>query len=190
MGGQLLQFANVECARVDRNALIKHDQAEQENETSGREIDRDFPGRGLPVAGPPDSDEQKSRDQRELVKGVEEKQIERSECSHGAAGNEEKAGVEGVLVLRDFTGEPDRGQGHDRGQQHHDQAQAIEADGEVEVPVGRNRERTDILENSRSTHRTKEGGQAKSKFAGSEQRGGARRRADHDQQRRTIGQGK
>ena len=83
--GRFLQGAEIKTARGLRHAAIKHDQAEQQNEASGRQIDRDFPGGGLPVAASPDSDEQKSRDQRELVKGVEEKEIERSERAHRAA---------------------------------------------------------------------------------------------------------
>ena len=58
-----------------------------------REIDRDLPGRGVAIAGAPDADEQKSRDQRELVEGVEEKEIERSEGADRAGRDEEQAGV-------------------------------------------------------------------------------------------------
>src|SRR5207302_4119000 len=92
--GRLLQGSEIKTARGLRHAAIKHDQTKQKDETSGRQIDRNFPCRGLPVAGPPDSDEQESGNQRELVKGVEEKEIERSECPHGAASNKKEASIE------------------------------------------------------------------------------------------------
>ena len=141
----VLQRAEIKGARGLGHAAIKHDQAEQQNETAGREIDRDFPRRGLPVAAAPDSDEQKSRDQRELVKGVEEKEIERSECADGAAGNEEEAGVEGVFVLRDFAGEPDGRERDDRGEEQHHQAQTIDAESEIDPPIAADRTRGDEL---------------------------------------------
>ena len=67
------------------HAAIKQDQAEEQNETAEREIDRDLPGRGEAIARAPDADEQKGRNERELVKGVEEEQIERSERADRAA---------------------------------------------------------------------------------------------------------
>ena len=67
-----------------------------------REIDRDFPGRGLPVAGSPNSDEQKCRDQCELVEGIKEEQIERSESADRAAGNEKQTGVKRAFVAARF----------------------------------------------------------------------------------------
>ena len=60
VGGNLaaaacLQRAEIETARRFRHAAIKHDQAEEEDETPSRQIDRDFPGGGLPVAAFPRS---------------------------------------------------------------------------------------------------------------------------------------
>src|SRR5204863_6283488 len=111
----------VKTARALRYAPIKHDQAKQKDRTPRREIDGNFPGCSLPVTGSPDSDEQESRNQCELVKGVKEKEIERSERSHRAACDEEKAGIESVFALRDLGGEPDGRKGHNRGQQYHHQ---------------------------------------------------------------------
>ena len=48
------------------------------------------------------------------MKGVEEKQVKRSESADSAAGNEEQASIERVLVMLDFTGKPDRGEEDDR----------------------------------------------------------------------------
>src|SRR5688572_23388066 len=86
--GRSLQDADIEAPSRLRQAAIKHDQAEQQNETAGRQIDRNFPGGHLPIPRPPDSNEQKRRDQCQLVKSVEEKEIERSECAHGASRDE------------------------------------------------------------------------------------------------------
>ena len=94
----------------------------------------------------PDPDEQKCGDQRELVKGVEEKEIERSECSHGAGGNQQEAGVEGVFVLGDFAGEPDGRERYDRREEHHHQAQAIDAEGEIDPPLAADRQRSNERE--------------------------------------------
>src|SRR5207244_2978835 len=88
-----LQIANVEAARFDRNALVKQDQSEQQNETPEREINRDFPRSRGAIAASPDADQQKRRDQRQLVKGVEEKQVDRCERADCAAGNEKETRV-------------------------------------------------------------------------------------------------
>ena len=133
--GRLLQCSEIKTARGLRHAAIKHDQTKQKNETSGRQIDRNFPCRGLPVAGPPDPDEQERGNQREFVKGVEEKEIERSECARGAASNEKEAGIEGVFALRDFAGEGNGRERYDRGEEHHHQAQAIDAETKVDPPL-------------------------------------------------------
>ena len=66
-----------------------------------REIDRDLPGGGEAVARTPDADEQKGRDQRQLVERVEEKEIERSKSADRAAGEEEETGVKEPLGFFD-----------------------------------------------------------------------------------------
>ena len=68
-----LQRANVKAARCDWNALVEQDQTDEQNETSERKIDRDLPGGRASVPAAPDSDQQKSRDECELVKRVKEK---------------------------------------------------------------------------------------------------------------------
>ena len=94
-----LQSAQVETAQFSRDAAVEQDQAEEQNEAAEPEIDRDLPGRGGAVARAPDADEQKSRDQRQLVEGVEEKQIERSKGADRAARDEEEAGVKEPLAI-------------------------------------------------------------------------------------------
>ncbi len=71
--GGRLQHAQIEAARGFRHAAIKQDQPEEENEAAGGEIDRDLPGGGVAVSAAPDSDEKESGNEREFVKGVEEK---------------------------------------------------------------------------------------------------------------------
>ena len=67
------QHANIKTPRSERKALVKQDQAEQQNETADGQVDRDFPGRCDPIPAAPDSDQQKCGDQREFVKRVKEK---------------------------------------------------------------------------------------------------------------------
>src|SRR5439155_17549078 len=121
------------CAR--RNRAIEHDQADQQDNTSERKIDCHFPGGGAPIACPPNSNEQESGNQCQLVKGVEEKQVERSKSTDGAPGNEEQASVERVLVMLDFTGKPDRGEEDDRAEQDHEKTKSVRAEGEVETQL-------------------------------------------------------
>ena len=61
------------AARRDWNALIKQDQTDEQNETSEREIDGDLPRGRAPIPAAPDSDQQKSRDEREFMERVKEK---------------------------------------------------------------------------------------------------------------------
>ena len=114
-----MQCPEIKTARGLRYAAIKHDQTKQKNETSGRQIDRDLPCRSLPVAGPPYSDEQEGRNQCEFVKSVEEKEIERRESSHGAAGDEKEAGVEPGFAQRNIAREPNGRERYDRGEEYH-----------------------------------------------------------------------
>src|SRR5947207_3413136 len=72
-----LEIANIEAARFGRNTLIKQNQSEEQNETAKREINCDLPRRRDAIAAAPNSDQQERRDERELVKRVKEKQIDR-----------------------------------------------------------------------------------------------------------------
>ena len=75
----------------------------------------------------PDADEEKSGNQRELMKGVEEKKIERSESADRAAREKEKTGVKEPLGFLDRRGEPDGAEQDQSGKEKHDQRQAIRA---------------------------------------------------------------
>ena len=183
--GRCLQSAKIKTARGLRHAAIEHDQAEQQNETAEREIDRDFPGGGVPIAAPQIPMSRNVGMKRELVKGVEEKQIERSECADGAAGNEEQAGVESVFVLRDFAGEPDRGERDDRGQQQHDQTQTIDAEGEVDPPIALIGKRADELKTALRRYRNRESSSScrEQRKRGGPERSPSRGRAEQDRER-------
>src|SRR4030095_8238815 len=102
------------------------------------------------IACPPNSNEQESGNQCQLVKGIEEKQVERSESTDGAAGNEEQASVERVLVMLDFTGKPDRGEEDDRAEQDHQKTKSVQAEGEVEAQLSRNWNGEDEVETARN----------------------------------------
>ena len=70
------------------------------------------------------------------MKSVEEKQIDCREGSKRATGNQKKTGVESRFVVLNFTGEPNSGDGNDRGQFKHEQTQAVDAEREMNPPVG------------------------------------------------------
>jgi hypothetical protein len=53
--------------------LIKQDQAQQQNKTANSQIDGDFPRRRDAISAAPDSDQQESGNECELMKRVKEK---------------------------------------------------------------------------------------------------------------------
>ena len=61
-----------------------------------------FQAASVTIAASPNSDEQKRRDECELVKGVKEKKIERGERAHRARGDEKETGVKGVFDVVRF----------------------------------------------------------------------------------------
>src|SRR5947199_3956722 len=139
------QRADVEAAQWGRNALVKQDQTQQQNETSYREIDRDFPCCRYPITGAPNSDQQKRGNECQLMKRVKEKQVDRHKSTDCATGNEQKTGVECVFIFVDRAGKPDRSQGNDGGKQQHYQTQAVDARCEAQSPFGGYGERGDVL---------------------------------------------
>src|SRR5207247_2390257 len=70
---RFLQRANIEAPFRRRKTLVKKNESDQQNETAEREINRDLPRGADAIAGSPNSDQQKCRDQRELMKRVKEK---------------------------------------------------------------------------------------------------------------------
>src|SRR6476646_6645116 len=88
-----LQCPQIETSQIRRHAAIEQDQPEQENKTSDREVDRNFPRGPESIARTPDADQKKSWNERELMERVEEKEIERSKGADCAAGQEKETGV-------------------------------------------------------------------------------------------------
>src|SRR2546423_6002150 len=183
---RFLQDTKIKAARGFRHGAIKHDQAEQQNETAGCEIDRDLPGGDYAIAAAPDSDEQERRDERELVKGVEEKQIERRERAHRSGGDEKQARVKCVSMLRDFARKPDSRESNERGEEQHNQAQAVDTEREIDVPVVANRKRRDHFVSAvRIAFEPEEEQQGRAECNSSRpQRGAPCRSAEQDRQRR------
>src|SRR5450432_1907204 len=125
--GRRLQRAQIEAAQLWRHAAVEQDQSEQQHEAAETEIDRHFPSRGEPVARSPDADQKKSRDQRELMKSVEKKQIERSEGADRAAREKEETSVEQGLGFFDRRRKPDSAEQDERGEKKHDETEPIGA---------------------------------------------------------------
>src|SRR6185369_2715564 len=121
------------------------DEAEQQNETADREIDRDLPRRSEAILATPDPDQQECGNEREFVKSVKEKQINRSKCADRPSGNQEKTGVECIFVLIDLAGEPNGGQRYDCREQHHNEAQTVEPSRKTQMPLRRYGKRGDVL---------------------------------------------
>ncbi len=144
-GSRDLQRANIEAARLRGQALIKQDQTDKENETAKRQIDGDFPGGGHAIAAPPNSNKQKSGNQREFVKGVKEKQIERRKRAERATRYKQQTGIECVFVIVDFACEPDAGQGHDGSEQDQNETETVKSGREMNSPALGNREGIDEL---------------------------------------------
>ena len=120
------------------------------------------------------------------MKGVEEKQIERRERAHRAGRDEKQTRVKCVSMLRDFAGKPDGGESNERREEQHHQAQAVDAESEIDVPVVANRKRRDhfvsavrvAFESEAEQQRRAERG------SGRPQRGAPCRSAEQDRQGR------
>src|SRR5205085_7777354 len=76
---------------------------------------------------------------------VEGKKIEGRERPPRPRCDEKEAGVKGIAILRNFAGEPDGGESHQRGEKQHHQAQAVEAESEIDIPLGTDPERAHHL---------------------------------------------
>src|SRR5262249_11481899 len=120
--------------------------------------------------------------ERKLMKRIKEKEINRSERADGAAGNKQETSVERILVPVDLAGEPNGSEGDNRGQEDHDQTQAVEPGGETQMPLGRDGERSNMLKVALIPSERCEKRHCCSKGQdGSNQRSLARGRSGHDQ---------
>ena len=80
----LHQRRNIECMRT--RLKINRNQADERDERADAEVERDLESRVvLLFAAAPHADHDERRHQRQLVKEIEEEQIERRECAQNAA---------------------------------------------------------------------------------------------------------
>ncbi len=122
---------DVEGAVVLRQGHDQRDEPGEQDQASGHEIDRDLERGELAVLRAPDADEQEGGDEREVVEDEEEEEVERDERAHRAHGHEQQVAV--ILgSAADVAGrDGDGGEGHDAGQHHERQADAV--DGQMEM---------------------------------------------------------
>ena len=96
--GRLCHHDHVERAvAVEQRDILREvelREADEQDDAAGGEIDGDAPRGGMALAVAPDADEQESRDERELVEGVEEEQVERCKRARCACADEQDARVE------------------------------------------------------------------------------------------------
>ena len=179
-----MQGAQIKAAQIRRHTAVEQDQSKQQNETAEREINRHFPRGSETVARSPNTNEQKRRDERELVKCVEEKQIERRERAHRSGRDEKQARVKCVSMLRDLAGEPDGGESNERGEEQHHQAQSIDAESEIDVPViTHGKRRHHFVSAVRVAFEPEAQQQSRAECdSGRPQRGAPRRRAEENRQ--------
>ena len=90
-----------------------------------------------------------------------------------------------MFVLGDFAGEPDGGEGDDRGEEQHHQAQAIDAEGEVDPPLAADRAGGDELKTALAGFeaRDKRAAVAARVKPGGPERGAPGRRAEQNRER-------
>ena len=148
-GGRGLQNAEIKTARCFGQTAIEQNQSEQQNKTAERKVDRDFPRGRLSIAASPNSNEQECGNERELVKCIKEKQVDRCEGANCACGNEKQTGIECVFVFRNFGGEPDRTERNDRGKKQHQETEPIGAKREPPSPRLTNAPRANELKTAR-----------------------------------------
>ncbi|MFO0001599.1 MAG: hypothetical protein ACK559_10735, partial [bacterium] len=96
----------------------------------------------------PDADEEERRDEGEFVEGVEEEKINRSKGPDGAGGNEEKARVEHAGGFFDLRGDPNGGEGDQRGEKEENHAQSIRPEREADAVGGEESVLADELEST------------------------------------------
>ena len=120
---------DVEGALRHRHLEIETDQANQRDERSGAEIDRDVVGRVVLVLSPaPHANHDEGRDERELMERVEEEEVERRECAEDAAGHHHEQQVIELLVRFDFPRHARRRERYDGAHEDQPDVDAIHTD--------------------------------------------------------------
>ena len=135
---QRLQAGDAEGAGFGGDAEIERQQTDEQNEAAEGEVDGDLPGGGDPVAGTPDADKKEGRDERQFVERVKEEEIQRGERARGPCDDEHQARVVEARIPLQFLRmrrNPHSGQGHNGGEEQHDEAQAVHAEREGQFPA-------------------------------------------------------
>ncbi len=126
------------CRRVDpscggkhfRNAESSHKSRQphqpcEQNQRPKSQIDRNLPSNPPAVTTAKDADHQESRDQRQLVEGVEEKKIGRNEGTDRAGGDQQRGTVVKLFTAdRSFSGKHGCKR-HNHREDHHHQAHPV-----------------------------------------------------------------
>ena len=98
---------------------IQGDQADQGNQRTDAQINRDLEGgEVLLFAAAPDANHYKGRHQRQFMEEIEEEQIQRGERPEDAAGHDEQQHVKFLFAGLDFPRAERGGQTDDRAHQN------------------------------------------------------------------------
>ena len=73
----LVELPKIHRANFRRKGKVESQKPDQEDETTGAQINGRFPCDGLSVTGSPDSDKKERWDECKFVKGLEEKDVDR-----------------------------------------------------------------------------------------------------------------
>lgn len=124
---QFTEFGQIEGWRA---AACRHDQpceACEQNKAAEAEVDCDFPCGFLGIAASSHPDHEECRNERQFVKSVEEKEIRADKGTGCTRRHQENRSVVQGVISSLSRAEPDRREGHDDREQHHDEAHAIDA---------------------------------------------------------------
>ena len=102
--------AHVEGADILGHAKVETDQADQKNEAAEGKVNRNLPCRSLPVAGTPDPDKKKGRNEGQLVEHIEKECVNRCKGSDCTGGNEKQTRIKPIPVFRRSPRDAHRGQ--------------------------------------------------------------------------------
>ena len=127
---------------------VEIEQTDQKNKAPQTEINGNFPSSRLAFATSPKADQEEGRNERELMKCIEEEEIHRGKCPRSTRTNQEETGVKEGLALFNFWGQPNRRKGDNPCKEQHQQAQPIDTDGVAQLPFWGDREGVFKLEST------------------------------------------
>ncbi len=149
--GQFLEVDQIESANGFGKGEVEIEQTDQKNKTPQTEINGNFPSGRLAFSTSPKADQEEGRNERELVKCIEEEKIHRSKRTRGTCTNQEEARVKERLAFFNFWGQPNRRKGDDPCEEKHEQAQPIDTDGVAQLPFWGDREGAFKLESAQGS---------------------------------------